>query len=268
MSEIQVVGAEAYLASLNPTHESEECVTHIAQLHHPTHGPINAFVKYYFEDRGTQKGLVNEVCGHILAEQAGLHVPSGPLIVLLPRERIAGLHKAYAARIGRGEQKAVWATQRVSNATMLPHDEQAAAELLRDWDRLPDLIAFDSWVVNADRSARNLLRRRNGQFVLIDHGHLAGGTLWDADLLSPGQAFHHPFLRQLWDGEVPSEIKQRIMAAADRHADCFVAAETEIKRWLDVLGVNSRDRIALLDFLRERAEYSPAHMKKILGLLV
>jgi hypothetical protein len=267
VSEIQVVGAEAYLAGLNLAHESEECLTHIAQLHHPTHGPLNTFVKYYFEDRGPQKGLINEVCGHILAHQAGLPVPPRPLIVLLPAERIAGMHPAYAARIGR-EQKAVWATERVSNATMLPHGEDEAAELLREWDSLPDLIAFDSWLVNADRSARNLLRRRNGQFVLIDHGHLAGGALWDADLMWPSQAFRHPFLRQLWDGQVPSKIKQGIMAAADRHADCFVAAEAEIKHWLDVLGVNSRDRIALLDFLKERAEHNPAHMKKILGLLV
>lgn len=266
MSAIQVVGAEAYLAGLNVVHETDECLTHIAQVHHPAHGSRICYLKYYLDDRAPTKGLVNEVCGYILAESAGLSVPENPLILMMPSERFGEMHRAYARRLPHGSELAVWVTEQVRGQTLPPNMEQAA-DLLRRWKGLPELIAFDTWVLNADRSASNLLHRRNRDMVLIDHGHLAGSVRWTPDLLQPEADPRHPFLA-LWDGRIPDTINQGIMRAADRHTDCFHQAEAELKRWTSALLDDSEDTIALLGFLNKRADESQDRMRRILRLLV
>ena len=51
----------------------------------------------------------------------------------------------------------------------MENDEILLAQLGR-WPRLDTAIAFDEWIANPDRTARNLLFRETGDFVLIDHG--------------------------------------------------------------------------------------------------
>jgi len=265
MSAIQVVGAQAYLAGLGVVHESVECLTHLAQVHHPAYGSRDFFVKYYFDDRGP-KGLVNEVCGYVLAENAGLSVPDSSLILMLPVDRLAEAHHAHARRLPIGPEVAVWATQMVPGPQLPPNMEEAA-DVLRNWKSLPQLIAFDTWVQNADRSAGNLIRRGKGDIVLIDHGHLAGSVFWTPELLQPDADPAHPFLA-LWGGGIPDAINQGIMRAAEGHADCFHRAEAELKSLTSALLDDSGDRIAILDFLEKRADGSPDRMRRILRLLV
>lgn len=266
MSVIQVVQAEAYLAGLSVVHETDECLTHIAQVHHPNHGSRVCYLKYYLEDRASIKGLVNEVCGYILAESAGLSVPDNPLILMIPPERLREMHRAYARRLPQGTELAVWTTEQI-RGQLLPSNMEQAADLLRRWKGLPHLIAFDTWVLNADRSASNLLRRPNGEMVLIDHGHLAGSVRWTPDLLQPDAEPRHPFLA-LWRSAIPESINQGIMKAAGGHPECFQRAEAELKRWTSTLLDDSGDTIALLDFLDQRAAESQDRMRRILRLLV
>jgi hypothetical protein len=265
VSAIQVVGAHAYLAGLNVAHESNECLTHLAQVHHPTHGARDFFVKYYFEDRAP-KGLINEVCGYVLAESAGLSVPENPLLITLPMDRLVEIHGSRARRLSVGPEVAVWATQRVPGLQLPPGMEQAA-DVLRPWKSLPELIAFDTWVQNADRNEGNLIRRGRNDIVLIDHGHLAGSVAWTADLLQEDTDQRHPFF-SLWGDRIPNPINQSIMRAAEGHAACFLRAETEMRSWTGTLIDASGDRIALLDFLRKRAAESPDRMRRVLNLLL
>ena len=264
MSAIQVVGAQAYLAGLSVVHESVECLTHLAQVRHPAYGTRNCYLKYYFQDRGS-KGLANEVCGHVLAEAVGLSVPENPLILTLPPNLLAQMHSRHAANIPAGADVAVWAVEQV-RGQILPAGAEQAALLLRRWTQLPELIAFDTWVQNADRYPGNLIRRRNSSIVLIDHGHLAGSVRWAADLLQPDADPRHPFL-SLWEGTIPDSINQGIMEAAGKHAACYRRAESDLQHWLGFL-LGEGDRMALLDFLRKRADGSQDRMSRILGLLL
>lgn len=266
MSAIQVVPREAYLATLRIVQESDECLTHIAQIHHPTYGRRTCYVKCYLEDRGASKGLVNEVCGYILAEQAGLSVPENPLIMTMETSLLAQLHPQHTRKLVQGGQTAVWVTEQVVGQ-VLPSNMEQAADLLRHWRQLPDVIAFDTWVQNADRNVSNLLRSRNGGIVLIDHGHLAGSVRWTADLLQPDADPRHLFLA-LWDRGIPDSINQGIMRAAEQHSGCFRQAEPELKHWTGALPGDSGDTMALLDFLKKRADESPDRMRRILRLLV
>jgi hypothetical protein len=265
LTPIQVVREQAYLAGLNPIHESEDCLTHAAVVHHPVHGPGRYFVKHYLEGRLPSKGLANEVFGYILAEAAGLSVPEQALIVQLPRERVTEMHAAHATRVS-GMSLLAWATLDVGGEA-LPRDLDVASESLRAWKALPDLIAFDSWVVIPDRSAANLVRRRNRQLVVIDHGHLAGSVCWEGGMLPITEERRHPFL-DLWrPGQIPSEVNQRIIVAAEAHADSLARAEPDLNRLMEPLLDRPGDRIALRTFLQERAKSSPARMKRVLHML-
>ena len=265
MPSIQVVSEQAYLGGLNPFRESEDCLTHIADLRHPASGPGRYFVKHYLEDQVPSKGLVNEVCGYTLAAAVGLPLPDDALIVELPAERIVEMHEAYAGRVGSG-RVLVWAT-RDTGGEPLPRDPEAAANLLRPWSGLAKLIAFDSWVLIPDRSPENLARRRNRQLVVIDHGHLAGSVCWDAGLLPVGEERPHPFLSTLWGSRMPDKINQGIVFAAEAHAECLARAEPELNRFVEPLLGSAGDRIALLSFLKERADSSPDRMKRVLRML-
>ncbi len=60
-------------------------------------------------------------------------------------------------------------TQPVEEARPMGNDDVLLSQLSR-WRRLDTAIAFDAWIANPDRTARNLLFRETGDFVLIDHG--------------------------------------------------------------------------------------------------
>lgn len=188
-------------------------------------------MKHYLQGALPTKGLTNEVCGHILAGATGLPVPDQALIVELPAERVAEMHPEYVSRV-RGPKVALWATRDVGGRP-LPPDPNLAGPSLRLWPALPDLIAFDTWVVIPDRTAANLARRRNRQLVVIDHGHLAGSVCWEADMLPFSDERPHPFLA-LWH-RTPGEVNQRIIVAAERLEDCLAKAEPELNRFLEPL---------------------------------
>jgi hypothetical protein len=265
VSSLLVVPEQAYLGGLNPFRETEDCLTHVAELHHPHHGPGRYFVKHYLEGSSPTKGLVNEVCGYLLAGAAGLPLPDRALLLELPAQRIAEMHPDYAGRI-RGERIVVWTTSDTGGEP-LPKDREDAGVLLRPWKQLGDLIAFDSWVLIPDRSAANLARRRNRQIVVIDHGHLAGSVRWVADMLPVADDYRHPFL-DLWrPGQAPDALNQRIIVAAEQHTECLAAVEVELSRLMAPLLADDEDRIALLRFLKERAHSSPARMKRVLQML-
>lgn len=265
MPEIHFVREHAYLAGIRTIHESAECLTHLAQLHHPEHGTDQYYLKHYLDGALRSKGLMNEVCGHILANAAGLPLAGHPLLVQLPAELIGDMHPDWAARIGTSSVLA-WATLDVGGPA-LPRSGERVDELLRRWGPLGDLIAFDSWVVIPDRSSVNLARRRDRQMVVIDHGHMAGSVFWTSDTLPLHDDRRHPFLSRLWVGQVPEATNQRIIVAAEGQADCLERAEPELIRWADALPGGEGDRIALLEFLNVRAKDSPARMKRVLHLL-
>lgn len=264
MPQIHFVREQAYLAGVDAVHESTDCLTHIAEIHHPAHGPGRYYLKHYLEGPRGSKGLANEVCGYILAEAVGLPVPDQALILELPTERIVEMHPQYGAQI-RDAKAAVWATLDVGGRP-LPRETDLAAAALRAWTALPDLIAFDSWVVVPDRSAANLARRRNKQLVVIDHGHLGGSICWEPDMLPTDEERRHGFL-DLWGGRVPDEVNQSIIVAAEGHEARLEKAMPELNRFMESLLDSPRDRIALLQFLQERANSSPARMKRVLRML-
>lgn len=265
MSSILVVpGSAAYLAGLRVVRESTDCLTHVAALHHPVHGPGRYFVKHYLDGPRASKGVANEACGYILGGAAQLSVPDRALILALPRERIAEMHPTYAARLAEATLLA-WATSEVEGQA-LQRSSNATDEAIRGWRDIGSLIAFDSWVAIPDRSVANLVRRGR-EFVVIDHGHLGGSVFWEAATLPASDESRHGFL-SLWSpDQAPSEVNQRIIVASERHEACFTQAEAELNKFLPALLTNDRDRIALFGFLRERARSSPARMKRVLNLL-
>jgi hypothetical protein len=265
MPSIHLLREQAYLAALNPVRETDECLTHVAAIHHPVAGVGRYFVKHYLEGGRLSRGPVNEICGYLLAAEAGLPVADRALLLVLPADRLREMHPGRAMTAGAANVLA-WATADVGGLALPPNSELSDNQLRAAPIAAP-LIAFDSWLVVRDRSAGNLARRRNGQIVVLDHGHLGGSVFWDAEMLPTDDESRHPFLA-LWPaGQIPDEVNQRIIVAAEGHTSCFERALPELNRWMEPLLADARDRIALLRFLQERAISSPARMKRVLQML-
>ncbi|MGQ0654168.1 MAG: hypothetical protein ACT4P4_18205 [Betaproteobacteria bacterium] len=266
MTSIPIVGDQAYLLGLNPVQETGDCLTHVAGLHHPTHGRAHYFVKHYIDGPGRTRGIANEVCGYLLAEAAGVPLAGPAMLVELPSKRIQEMHPARAAGMP-GESVLAWAIEDAGGEA-LPRSIAAAAEPLRRWPFIGALIAFDAWVVIPDRSPENLVRTRSRQIVSIDYGHLGGSLYWQSELLPIHDEARHPFLSLWQPGGVPDEINQRIIMAAEGHAACLERARPQLDQMMEPLLGDAEDRIALLRFLEERARSSPARMKRMLDMLV
>lgn len=264
MPSLHLLPEQAYLAALNPIRETDQCLTHIAAIHHPLAGRGRYYVKHYLDAARPSRGLVNEICAYLLAAEAGLPIADHALVLVLPSARLREMHP-YRATSGEAAVLA-WATSEVVGAA-LPPSSALSDEQLRESAITAPLIAFDSWLVIPDRSAENLARRRNRQLVVLDHGHLGGSVFWDAEMLPTADERRHPFL-DLWrPGQTPSEVNQRIIVAAEGHASCFDRALPQLNRWMGPLLAETRDRIELLRFLQERAISSPARMKRVLRML-
>jgi hypothetical protein len=268
MASIDVVqGAGYYRAFLERTKESDECYTHLALIHSTPRGGFTGYVKFYPDDIRKSKGLANETCGYLLAQALGLPIPKYGIILLLEGERLIEAHSSLEDLLVPTVAYPTWVTEQVNGVPIAPNDNKALEQLIK-WPSLPELIAFDDWVINADRSLENILRGKNKQFSAIDFGHIFGGLYWDQDLLTQDWPFRHRFVDELWDGNPPRKVKNQILEAAKQHDSAFSKIRGELDKLLSRLLENQEDKSKLLEFLERRASQSYHRVSKSLGVLL
>lgn len=267
MPSIAFVGSTGYLAFLERVKESEECYTHVAQVHTTEFGTDIAYIKFYPDEIRDSKGLVNEAIGHLVAKALGVPIPAYGIILLLDRVRLVEAHPALNQLLPSNRMWPAWVSQRVHGVSVRRPDAKSM-ELLKKWPLLPRLIAFDDWLLNSDRSLRNLLQQRTGEFVAIDHGHIFGGVRWDQSLLTPDMPFQHPFVMELWNGNPPSDVSSKILEAAQGHHEAYTRMRPDLDDLLDKLLENQGDRNQLRALIEHRAAHSYDRIKKSLGVLI
>ena len=266
MSGIEIVGSTGYQAFLEHVKESEECYTHLGQVHSPIHGTFSGYVKFYPDQFRNSKGLVNEACGHLLAAALDIPVPRYGMLLVLERARLVEAHSALRNLIGSDPYLTTWVTEQARGVPVVERDERTI-HLLRIWKSLPALIAFDDWVLNSDRSLENLVCDGRSRFTAIDHGHIFGGLRWDSHLLTPDLPIRHPFLAALWQGNPPPQIKSQILEAAERHGPALTRCRPELEVLLGNLLDSQEDRKQVLEFLEHRAARSYDRLRSSLGML-
>lgn len=267
MASIEIVQSTGYLAFLEPVKESVECYTHLGLIHSTVNGTYSGYIKFYPDELGGSKGLVNEACGYLLAKVLNIPVPRYAMILIVERERLIEAHRGRQKILAVEPSWATWVTEQAKGVPISFHDEKTL-DTLRKWDHLPALIAFDDWVLNSDRSLANLVRGAKGHFTAIDHGHIFGGLRWDRDLLTTDLPFRHPLLVELWGGNPPLAVKSRILDAAQKHQSNFLKIKVDLEDMLENLLDNEADKYQLMSFLEHRANQSYDRLKESLGVLI
>ena len=159
-----------------PDHQGWNCSTHLAKMDFGD-GDEFAYIKLMFLD--SAPGLSNEAIGWLLATALGIPAPSKAAIMVGTAD--FWRHKLGQLPAGCPEDGDIAAWCVASCATVgqhtwvnLDHD-QAALAVARS-PRGQQILAFYTWLHNADGNPANLLRLGHNDWAVIDHEFLFNGT--------------------------------------------------------------------------------------------
>lgn len=178
--------------------------THIALLHTAKgERPTRCYVKFYpnHNEVGLEhRGLINELVGHVLATCMGAPTPHQAGFITLQSDQLA----TRPSWVGDREQMVGWWTQDMAFPSLRAYyglsDLEQAAHLIREKlakaaaelmasGKAPLIIAMDDLLADIDRNIGNLLRLRDGRYVLVDFGKCLTGDGWIVDDLDPGRNY-------------------------------------------------------------------------------
>lgn len=110
-----------------------------------------------------KRKLVVECLAAMLGRAHDLPIPA-PFIVRVSGHQLEGFVGSYEGWAFGSEESEAPSLERITR------DPEEVARLLRKWPRANDGAAFDAWIGNGDRTAKNILWSDTSNFVgLIDH---------------------------------------------------------------------------------------------------
>ncbi len=270
---ILVLPPESYLTERGVVRQNSTSLVHVADLHSPIMGTVQAFIKA-FPDRFSGNGLVNEIIGYLIAQEAGFPIADEAYLIPLPSELLFQIHPEYIQDLSSEHGLVItWGTRAISGPPLrYVHsidDPEIQKRLLKNWSDLPSLLALDDFLGNEDRTSDNLISINNGRFALVDHADIAGGISRDNDLLNPFSSIKNALLLDLFDGKVPHNIQSGMLKAAESHPLIFERAKPKIQYWLNTLLPNENKHTkTLLEYLQIRATTSYTRIKRQEGMLL
>ena len=137
--------------------------------------------------------LVREVLCNLLAQMVGLPVPTPCVLDIRESE------------LWDGEESFVFATSYEGHSDLLQRarlSPTVVSRLVR-WPNFLEMIAFDEWIANEDRTLSNLLFAGGREFLLIDHGESL------PNYMSKGTKFRNGLARHLIASE-PGTTRQSL----------------------------------------------------------
>lgn len=159
-----------------PEHEGWNCSTHLARIDFGQ-GDEFAYIKLMYLEG--VPGLANEAIGWQLAHAVGIPAPSRAAIMI-------GSADFWRQTLGKlppdcptDGDIAAWCVARcetVEQHTWLNLDNDAAATALAKSPRGQQILAFYTWLHNADGNPANLLRLGTDDWAVIDHEFLFNGV--------------------------------------------------------------------------------------------
>lgn len=186
---IPVLDRSHYVRSVRqPASPGWNPTTHLARLHHPDGGTINAWIKI---DSTLKPYLGNEVIGWLLSRALEIPCPVHAAILVEDvswfKERLGDRYPADNFLPQYGEVIA-WCVADMGAGpirSVAPFDDWNLLALLRS-DEGAQIAAFDHWLGNEDRNNGNVLRLPRGRYGVIDHGLLFCYEDWRKKHLRPG----------------------------------------------------------------------------------
>lgn len=241
--------------------------TCIASFHHWWHGSIMAFVKFYPYDNGKNRGLANEIVGHLITGALGIGQPNPAFIADIPLDRLrfTGMpsHWRWLADVAKARGTYPAFCTQLSNASTPWHSYSGDADAIRNdvkaWPGHLPAITLDDTIANIDRHWNNLLRTGKSDYLLIDNGQLVA-PVWKKSDLDQNAEFTNLLLKRIYK-TVPKDIGNAMIHFAESHPDAWSACAEEIGYWLPKV-LPAGDAIAFDEFIRRRAQSAA---KRLIG---
>lgn len=217
--------------------------------------------------------LIADACCAWLGKSLGLNIPK-PYLLKLTRDRLPD------SQLWRGNMDDfiyAFALQDVgenahSLSTLLNCNDPVARKDFFEWGGAKDVIVFDEWIANSDRSQENILY--DGEFWLIDHGEAFGGSrlaLWGS-MPGPDEEFPNILLndlaKDLRSAQSRAEFLYPIMDFVGR---CSEKSEEGLAEGLLSIGLapgltEEKTMLNIAEFLKQRAPYLMAIFGRKMGM--
>lgn len=147
-------------------------------------GEFDGYAKPFdWNDAEQATVVLNEISGWLLAKACGLPCPPKAFFIQLPVNSLPSYNGPQPLPQPDPNGYVIcFATQAVANTAVRGiYPTELLVKEQSEWPLCDKTIAFDEAIANTDRHLFNLLRRSEGDFVLIDHGFL----LRDANIPYP-----------------------------------------------------------------------------------
>lgn len=211
----------------------------------------DSHVKIVFSDGSKPcRQLVHEAIAWTLARAQSLPCPRFAGLMVLTPDEIARAHPERP----RGGETAAWVTNTEVGTDMRDYSQAALQDQIRLWPDLAKACAFDIWLGNTDRYPRNLLRRGENDFVLIDHDQIAGDAHWTPSHLETlkQEVFDSALLRMCPD-LVGAQFRGEMLKHSKTFPKTLRKAIRQVDDWLWRLLDEDDEVAALRSFITERA---------------
>jgi len=223
-------------------------------------------VKFYRVKHYRKREVVNEYVAGRLATK--LHLPVSTIqIVNIPQELLSTIPRVKGSRL----QGTVHLALRFIEGA-LPYKEverEVSNRIITNRCQLADLIAFDLWIANMDRSRSNLLihlkDRDRLSFHMIDHGKcFPGDYLWNESTLiePPKYRFDMPIYKWALNQITRDELTRSIQKICSLHDTDIVEILNEIP---DEWEVSEKERHALFSYLKMNRGHLPEIVESFLS---
>lgn len=241
--------------------------TCIASFHHPDQGSIAAFVKFYHYNKGENRGLANEIVGHLITHALGIGQPNPAFVAEIPLNRLkfTGMpsHWRWLAEVAKTRKTYPAFCTHLANANTPWHSFNGNCDAIKAdvkaWPGHLPAIALDDTIANVDRHWNNLLRTGKSDYLLIDNGKLVA-DFWQKEDLDQTANFTNLLLERIYK-TVPKEIGNALIHYSESHHDAWTKCANEIAYWLPKV-LPAGEAIAFDEFIRGRAQSAP---KRLIG---
>ncbi len=203
------------------------------------------FVVKSKQNRQGPKVLVNELVSVFLALNLLLPCPKATLVNVSPEfiEANQAVLSTFSPGLHFGSEYHGSDESKVTST----FDSQTIKQA-HNFNELADIMAFDVWTANTDRTLSNLISYEN-QILMIDHGHSFTGPDWTAPSLrasvNNSYGWQQP-LKEFVNRDLLNEQIKRIKSLDP--AIIQAAIDEEPDEW----GLTSDDKNSLLEFLIHR----------------
>jgi len=238
---IQTVSAHGYRRFLGWADQGDGHINavHVAHFEMPNGRRVDAYAKLYPFDGGSNRGLVNEVTGYLIARAMGITQPASAFIAQIPIKKISQPKHAWLRQARKlTDTYPAFCTERLdgkSAAYRVPDiDLPIVIDDVRQWKELPHAVAMDENIAHTDRHLNNLIRLGRRRYAIIDNGILAsppGAQHWTLDDLKPHAMFNNRLSSVAYKDTPDTKATDIILDRGKHHALWIDHALPELDLW-------------------------------------